>query len=83
MDHPPTALAPMPGPSAQSNSLGLQQAPGQEDKKGKYDDLKKTVRFFLSQIPSSTQLTDILDGSFGCWWCRFWCWSVPCLARNT
>ncbi|KAL9714217.1 hypothetical protein Ac2012v2_002527 [Leucoagaricus gongylophorus] len=43
MDHPPTALAPMPGPSAQSNSLGLQQAPGQEDKKGKYDDLKKTM----------------------------------------
>ncbi|KAF5359130.1 hypothetical protein D9756_003294 [Leucocoprinus leucothites] len=43
IDQPPAVPTPTPGPSERTNSLGLQQAPGQEEKKGKYGDLKKTM----------------------------------------
>ncbi|KAJ3567853.1 hypothetical protein NP233_g6088 [Leucocoprinus birnbaumii] len=43
MDTPPAAHTPIPGPSTQTNSVGLQEAPGQEEKKSKYGDLKKTM----------------------------------------
>jgi hypothetical protein len=47
VDQPPAAV---PTPQPQTNSLGLQEAPGQEEKKSKYGDLKNTVRFMLSNL---------------------------------
>lgn len=66
--HSATDKPPPPG-SGQLNSVGLQQADGQEKKKSKYGKLGNTVRK-LASIEQRTYrfvcILQLLDGKFGC-----------------
>lgn len=65
-----------PPPGQGANSLGLQQASGQEAKASKYGAYKNTVLVQLLSVflDVSDRMTwhCTSDGSFSCCWC--WCW---------
>lgn len=63
--------ADVPPPSG-TNSIGLQQAPGQEQKKHKFGKLGNTVS--KNRITPMSQLPDkSSDGYIGRWRCWIWC----------
>lgn len=70
MDQPPAAGA------SSTNSVGLQEAPGKEEKKSKFGGLGNTVRQNYSCNPKLS-LIQTVDGPFGCWWCWLRCRYVP------
>lgn len=53
------------------NSLGLQQAAGQAEKKSKYGALGNTV--IGDRIRMVISADQRADGKLCCWWCRLWC----------
>lgn len=68
-DQPPPAQVQV----APVNTVGLQQAPGQEQKQKKWGRLGNTVRC-SSTLCTRRVSQSYLDGEFCCWGCRLWSW---------
>lgn len=66
------ADAPPPANAGAVNSVGLQEAPGQEQKKKKFGKLGNTV-CVLWRLWFECELNDSVDGELCCRWCWIWC----------
>jgi LAS seventeen-binding protein 1/2 len=65
---------PPPAEAGTVNSVGLQEAPGTEEKKSKFGKYGNTVGFTILFKLSGGDVINIIDGPFGRWRCRFWRW---------
>jgi hypothetical protein len=66
---------PPPAEADATNSVGLQEAPGTEEKKSKFGKYGNTVGLHLIDTSRrGVDANDIIDGAFRRWWSWLWCW---------